>query len=90
MYFFCRPFTFSDERNNCDEPLPVPDPTKPDAVKRLAATALYIHFCNRVYIKLYILVVIFYSFDKFVIDVCKLFTGGHCASSCDAPSVPTP
>ena len=39
---------YSDERNNCDEPLPVPDPTKPDAVKRLAATALYIHFCNRV------------------------------------------
>lgn len=37
---------YSDEIDNC-EPLPVPDRTKPDAVKKLAATALYIHFCSR-------------------------------------------
>ena len=33
---------------DCGEQLPVPDKAKPDAVKKLAATALYIHFCNRV------------------------------------------
>ena len=33
---------------DCGEQLPVPDKVKPDAVKKLAATALYIHFCNRV------------------------------------------
>ena len=44
---YYRPLYFSDEVNDC-EPLPIPDKTKPDAVKKLAATALYIHFCNRV------------------------------------------
>ena len=44
---YYRPLNCSDEVNDC-EPLPIPDKTKPDAVKKLAATALYIHFCNRV------------------------------------------
>ena len=47
LSFVNRPLYCSDDID-CGEQLPVPDKAKPDAVKKLAATALYIHFCNRV------------------------------------------